>query len=179
MTDSEPGEFADLQYLEDVLLRAGNDLVTCEPRRVQFGDHETLQRYSVSGTSVEEWRGDRGRGALTGTRFGSATDAELWIVADASGCIREARGLPIAHWLPDQEHELPDGFTMEQNGAGVLLTWSASGTEHRVRFGGALPEAHAVQFSAVARVPLNQIEECALQLDARSAFAAAASAASR
>jgi hypothetical protein len=31
----------------------------------------------------------------------------------------------------------------------------------------------------VARVPLNQIEECALQLDARSAFAAAASAASR
>jgi len=150
LTDDEPDEFGDLQYLEDVLLRAGNDLVTFEARRVQFGDHETLQQYSVSDTSVEEWRGDRGRVALTGTRFGAANDAEAWIIADACGYIRDARGLPIAHWLPDQEHELPEGFTVEPDGAGVLLAWSVAGTEHRVRFGDALPAARAVQFSAVA-----------------------------
>jgi len=177
--ESGPGEFRDLDLLEDVLRRAGNDLIVCEPQRVQYGDYETLQRYTMSNTAVIEWRGSRGSGDLTGTRFESAADAERWIVADASGYIRDDRGLPIAHWLPDQEHELPEGFTLEQDGAGVLLTWSASGTEHRVRFGGALPEARAVQFSAVARVPLDQIEECALQLDARSAFAAAASATSR
>lgn len=174
---SGPGTFENLEYLEELLRRAGNDLVICEPRRVQFGNYETLQRFTVSDTSVIEWRGDRGWGDVTGTRFEFAADAEFWIVKEACTAIRSDSGLPLRHWLPDQVHELPEGYTLGPDGNGALLTWASSGVEHRARFGGALPSAGAVQFSIVSRVPLDQIESCALQLDARAAFAAAAASA--
>ncbi|MDM7888782.1 hypothetical protein QUG98_09990 [Curtobacterium sp. RHCJP20] len=76
-------------------------------------------------------------------------------------------------------HELPESYTLEPDGNGVLLTWASLRVEHRARFGGVIPSAGAVRFSIVSRVPLVQIESCALQLDARAAFAAAASAASQ
>lgn len=179
MTVHGAGEFVDLDLLEDVLRRAGNDLVICEPQRVQYGDYETLQRYTPSNGEVIEWRGSRGSGALTGTRFESAADAERWIVTDACGYIRSALGLPIAHWLPDQEHELSEGFTLQPYGDGVLLTWAASGIERCARFGGPSPTVSALHFSTVARMRVDEIEDCALQLDARAAFAAAVSPTSR
>ncbi|PYY63965.1 MULTISPECIES: hypothetical protein [unclassified Curtobacterium] len=179
MIKDPPGVFRHLELLESALRRAGNDRVVVEPHRVQYGDFETMRRFAVSDTSVVEWRGDRGTGALTGTEFESAADAERWIVADASGYLREARGLPIAHWLLDREEELPEGFALHPDGDGIVLRWVASGTEHRARFGGALPKGSALQFSTVARVPIALIESCALAADSRAAFAAAASSAAR
>ncbi|WFR66581.1 hypothetical protein P9139_17745 [Curtobacterium flaccumfaciens] len=117
---------------------------------------------------------ESGTGALTGTRFESAADAELWIVAKACGFLRDAKGLRRAHWLLDREQELPEGFTLHADGDCVVLSWVVSGSEHRTRFGGALPAMSAVQFSTVAYVPIDQIESCALEPDSRAAFAAAA-----
>ena len=179
MIKDPPGVFRHLELLESVLWRAGNDRVVVEPHRVQYGDIETVLRFAVSDTSVVEWRGDRGAGALTGTEFGLAADAERWIVADASGYLREAHGLPVAHWLLDREEEIPEGFVLHPDGNGVVLRWAVSGAEHRARFGGALPTEFALQFSTVARVPIAQIQSCALAADSRAAFAAAASSAAR
>lgn len=173
MTDVRVGTFRQLELIEDVLRRAGNDLVVVEPQEVQYGDYETLQRYTVEDAAVVEWRADRGSGAPTGTWFGSAADAESWIVAEASGSLREASGLRPAHWLLDRDEELPEGFTMRPDGTGVILEWANGGAAHRARFGGALPTAFAVQFSTVACVPIDQIEVCALEPDSRAAFAAA------
>lgn len=174
MSARAPGVFQHRKLLEDVLLRAGNDLVVVEPRKVQYGDYETVHRFTVSDTSVSEWMRDRSTSTVTGTRFEWAADAELWIVTKACGYLRDARGLSRAHWLLDREQELPEGFTLRADGDGVVLSWVVSGSEHRARFGGALPAMSAVQFSTVAQVPIDRIESCALEPDSRAAFAAAA-----
>lgn len=168
-------EFQHRELLENVLLRAGYDLVVVEPQKIEYGDLETLQRFALTGDSVIEWRGSRGTGAETGTRFESAADAETWIITKACGFLRDARGLRRAHWLHDREQELPQGFTLCADGDGVVLSWVLSGTEHKARFGGALPRMSAVQFSTVAQVPIDRIEACAVQPDSRAAFAAEAS----
>lgn len=166
--------FQHREFLKDILRRAGNDLIVVEPLEVQYGDYETVYRYTVSDTSVSEWTRDRSTSTVTGTWFESVSDAELWIVAMACGVLRDASGLPLGHWLLDREQEIPEGFTLRRDGGGVIMTWTASGVDHRARFGGALPMMSAAQFSTIAYVPIDRIESCALELDSRAAFAAAA-----
>lgn len=174
VSERSPGAFQHRELLEDLLLRAGNDLVVVEPLRVQYGDYETIHRYTVSQASVSEWKRDRSTSTVTGTWFESAADAELWIVVSACAVLRDASGLPLGHWLIDREEELPAGFALRQDGDGVVVSWMEAGSEHRARFGGALSMMSAAQFSTIAYVPIDRIESCALEPDSRAAFAAAA-----
>ncbi|UXN25438.1 hypothetical protein N8D74_00660 [Curtobacterium flaccumfaciens] len=136
MTKDAPGVFRHMGLLESVLRRAGNDRVVVDAQKVQHGDLETVQRFAVSDGSVVEWRRGRGTGALTGTRFESAADAELWIVADACGYLREAHGLPIAHWLLERRDELPSGMSLSVEDNRNLLGWTVREVSHRAWFGG-------------------------------------------
>ncbi|ROP60360.1 hypothetical protein [Curtobacterium sp. ZW137] len=173
MTESALVEFSQLDLMRDVLSRADFDRVQVEPDRVEFGDLETLDRYTLTPDGVVEWRGDRGAGRDTGTVFDDVSDAERWIVTVAAEALRARSGLGLGDWLLNRERELPAGFTAVPEGRTVLVRWTVRGEEHRARFGGALPMARAVQFATVARVPIDRIEPCALDEDSRGAFAAA------
>lgn len=91
-----------------VLLRsAGHERVVTEPTLVEFGDHETLERYVVQDSEVLGWRGDRGPGDWTDVVFrdGDGDDAARRIASSAAGVTRDRADLERAHWL----HRSPPG----------------------------------------------------------------------
>lgn len=173
MTEAALVEFSELDLMRDILSRADFDRVQVEPDRVEFGDLETLDRYTLTAAGVVEWRSDRGAARDTGTVFDDVSDAERWIVTVAAEVLRTQSGLGLGDWLLNRERELPTGFTVVPEGRTVLLRWTVRGVKHRARFGGALPVARAVQFATIARVPIDRIEQCALDEDSRGAFSAA------
>ncbi|OII15473.1 hypothetical protein [Curtobacterium sp. MCBA15_008] len=163
-----------LELLEDLLRRAGQDRVVTEPRLVEFGDQETLERYVVRDGAVHAWRGDRGSGDWTGVVFEAGEDAARRIAASAAGALRSRAGLERGHWLLDRPEELPDGMSLSVESERNLLKWTACGTPHRAWFGAGRFIAPAVQFATVARVPVADIERCALEVNSRRAFSEAA-----
>ncbi|MBT1676133.1 hypothetical protein [Curtobacterium aurantiacum] len=166
--------FPHLGLLEDLLRRAGHDLVVTEAGLVEFGDQETLERYVVRGGAVHGWEGDRGSGDWTGVVFEAGEDAARRIAASASGALRYRAGLELGHWLLDRPEELPDGMSLSVENERNLLEWTVRGSPHRACFGGGRFIAPAAQFATVARVPVADIERCALEVDSRRAFSGAA-----
>ena len=163
-----------LEVLGDLLRRAGHDRVVTEPTLVEFGDHETLERYVVQDTEVLGWRGDRGSGDWTGVVFEDGEDAARRIASSAAGVLRDRAGLARAHWLLDRPEELPAGMTLTVEDSRNVLRWTVQGAPHRAWFGRGRFVAPAVQYATVARVPVDRIEQCALEIDSRRAFAEAA-----
>lgn len=163
-----------LDVLADLLRRAGHDRVVTEPTLVEFGDHETLERYVVQGPEVLCWRGDRGSGDWTGVVFENGEDAARRVATSAAGILRDRAGLAHAHWLLDRPEELPDGMTLSVEDARNVLRWTVRGASHLAWFGSGRFVAPAVQFATVARVPVDRIKSCALEPDSRRALAEAA-----
>lgn len=159
--------------LLDLLHRAGHERVAVEPRVVEFGNFETLERWVVRDDGVAGWRGDRGAGDWTGVVFEDPEDAARWIATSAAGVLRDQAGLRRANWLRNRPEELPEGMTLTIQKGKNLLVWEVDGVGHRAWFGGGRFVAPAVQFATVARVPLHRIESCALESDSRAAFAVA------
>lgn len=163
-----------LELLGDLLRRAGNDVVVTESKVVEFGDQETLERYVVREGGVHAWKADRGSGDWTGVVFEAGEDAARRIAVSAAGALRSRAGLERGHWLLDRPEELPDGMSLRVEGGRNVLQWTVCGTPHRAWFGGGRFVAPAAQFATVARVPVPQIESCALAVDSRRAFSEAA-----
>ena len=167
-----------LDLLDDLLRRVDNERVVTQPGLVEYGNWEILDRWVVRGTAVDHWHGERGHGDWTGTTFEQPEDAARSIATSAAGQLRARNGLSRAHWLLDRAEELPAGFTLATTYGQTVLDWELGGTLHRAWFGAPGFVAPAVAFATVARVPVDEIEQCALQEDSRGAFAEASSKAS-
>lgn len=167
-----------LGLLDDLLHRAGHDRVVTQPGLVEYGNWEILDRWVVRGTAVDHWHGERGHGDWTGTTFERPADAARSIATSAVGQLRAQAGLSRGHWLLGRAEELPAGFTLATTYGQTVLDWELGGTLHRAWFGAPGFVARAVAFATVARVPVDEIEQCALQEDSRGAFAEASSKAS-
>ena len=167
-----------LDLLDDLLHRVGHDRVVTQPGLVEYGNWEILDRWVVSGTAVDHWHRERGHGDWTGTTFEQPADAARSIATSAGGQLRARAGLSSAHWLLNRAEELPAGFTLATTYGQTVLDWELGGTPHRAWFGAPGFVAPAAAFATVAGVPVEQIEQCALQEDSRGALAAASSKAS-
>lgn len=166
-------EFGHLDLIRSALERAGHDLVRVDRHKIEYGNLETLTRYASVGGTVSEWKGDHGWGSWTGTEFAQPIDAERWIMLDAGFTMRSSAGFSLAHWLFGPADSIPESFTVDDDGGRrTSLSWTVGGEAHQAWFQGPVSLFRAGTFTAVARVPLDRIEECALELDARSAFRA-------
>lgn len=162
-----------LDLLDNILHRVGEDRVVTQPGMVEYGNWEILDRWVVRGTAVDHWHAERGHGDWTGLTFEQPEDAARSIAMSAAGQLRARTGLSRAHWLLDRAEELPTGFTLTSTRVANALEWELDGTAHRAWFGAGAFVARAVAFATVARVPIEKIEQCALQEDSRGAFAEA------